>query len=216
MHRRVEKQNGYSYLLHLPAEDPDGRLWPLILFLHGVGERGDDLERLKAHGIPRVVENRPDFPMICISPQCPHGQTWSVPRLARLLEEALVAYRIDPDRVCLTGLSMGGYGTWAFAIEQPHRFAAIAPICGGGDPRKAGRLRRVPVWVFHGALDPIVPLRESARMVEALERCGADVRFTVYSEAAHDSWTEAYDNPELYAWFSSHRRKRAGRPSGSD
>jgi len=203
------------YLLFLPqkyGEDPE-REWPLILFLHGAGERGDDLELVKKHGVSKVAEERADFPFIAVSPQCPEDSWWSshIQALDALLEEVMAMYAVDADRVYLTGLSMGGYGTWHLAAAYPERFAAIAPICGGGPwhlgfPGKACVLRRVPIWVFHGAKDPVVPLEESQKMVKALRECGGNVRFTIYPEAGHDAWTETYDNPELYEWFLQHRR----------
>ena len=123
-----------------------------------------------------------------------------------MLTELLATLRADPDRVYLTGLSMGGFGTWSLAMAYPDRFAAIAPICGGGDPQLACALKDVPVWAFHGAKDPTVPLEQSEQMVQALEACGGNVRLTVYPEADHDSWPETYANPDLYAWFLSHAR----------
>jgi predicted peptidase len=122
-------------------------------FLHGAGEKGSNLEYVKRHGVARIVEEQPDFPFIAVSPQCPQGQYWSVPRLSTLLDEVESSYRVDPDRIYLTGISMGGFGTWRLAAAQPHRFAAIAPICGGGDPTDACNLKDLPVWAFHGARD---------------------------------------------------------------
>ena len=202
------------YLLHLPpgyGADSSAR-WPLILFLHGAGERGNDLNLVKLHGIARVVEERPDFPFVAVSPQCPPNERWRPEVLAALLDEIETTYRIDPDRIYLTGLSMGGFGAWALAIEQPHRFAAIAPICGGGDPGLVCAIRHVPVWAFHGARDDVVPLHRSQEMVDALRACGGNVRLTVYPDADHDSWTRTYTNPELYDWLLSHRRGQAPTP----
>ena len=115
-------------------------------------------------------------------------------------------YRVDERRICVTGLSMGGYATWALALLCPQRFAAIAPICGGGDPRRVSRIAHLPVWAFHGALDEIVPLDESTRMVQALQQRGAHVKFTVYPDAGHNSWTRTYDDPEFYEWLLKQRR----------
>jgi len=128
--------------------------------------------------------------------------------LGALLDEIAGAYRVDPQRVYLTGLSMGGFGTWHLALEQPQCFAAIAPICGGihGPSRIVCTLKDLPIWAFHGAKDETVPLDQQARLVEALRECGGNVRFTVYPEAGHDSWTETYNNPELYDWFLQHSR----------
>lgn len=198
------------YLRHLPPgydDNPSGR-WPLILFLHGAGERGSDPELVKQHGIARVVEEKPDFPFITISPQCPAGTWWAfeLPMLDALLEHALGAYRADPDRVYCTGLSMGGYGTWNLTAAYPDRFAAIAPICGGGDPDTVCAFKHVPAWAFHGALDNVVLLRESRKMVDALRDCGGRVRFTIYPSAGHDSWTRAYADERLYEWLLGHVR----------
>ena len=116
-------------------------------------------------------------------------------------------YPIDEDRIYLTGISMGGYGTWMTAIHYPDRFAAIAPICGGGEPGEASALLDVPVWTFHGAKDPVVPVSETEKMVQALKKAGGDVRFTLYPEGGHDVWTETYNNEELYTWLLSHTRQ---------
>lgn len=205
-----------DYLLFLPQgyrKDGDQR-WPLILFLHGAGERGSDLERVKKHGIPREVARRPDLPFICVSPQCPAGSTWwnEVDALVALLDHVVATLTVDEDRLYLTGMSMGGYGTWHLATLYPQRFAAIAPICGGGVwmhgyPERVCALKHLPVWAFHGALDPDVPLAESEAMVGALRACGGNVRLTVYSRAGHDSWTRTYAQRWLYDWFLRHRRK---------
>lgn len=205
--RQVTRTGSYNYLLFLPKRYAQTQeTWPVILFLHGAGERGSHLDDVKRHGVARIVEERSDFPFIAISPQCPKGQYWSVMRLSALLDEAIVAYQIDLNRVYLTGMSMGGYGTWYLAAAQPQRFAAIAPVCGGGNPDAAYKLKNLPVWAFHGARDTVVPASESEEMVAALQACGGNVKFTVYPEASHDSWTQTYNNPELYDWFLQHRR----------
>jgi predicted peptidase len=200
-----------DYLLHLPpgygeVEGP----WPMIYFLHGAGERGDDVTKLLKHGIPKIVERDPEFPFIALSPQCPQESWWplEVEALHRLLEEIVARYDVDERRIYLTGISMGGYGSWRLGSAYPERFAAVVPICGGmeGPAQQVCALKEVPVWAFHGAKDPTVPLAQSERLVEALEACGGDVRLTVYPEAAHDSWTETYDNPELYRWLLAQSR----------
>ena len=200
-----------DYLLFLPKghQETSVEKWPLILFLHGAGERGDDLELVKKHGIPKIVEKNPDFPFIAVSPQCPEGSWWTseLRVLNALLDEIIEKYAVDTKRIYLTGLSMGGFGTWSFATMQSERFAAIAPICGGGEPRWAARsLKDVPAWVFHGAKDTVVPPKRSEEMVEALKAQGGDVQFILYPDAGHDSWTATYDNPELYEWFLKHSR----------
>lgn len=198
------------YLLFLPQgyEAAVDKKWPLILFLHGMGERGDDLDLVKIHGIPKIVDSQPDFPFITLSPQCPDGTLWWHHNLTlkALLDEAIANHRVDPNRVYLTGLSMGGYGAWSLAIAFPDTFAAVAPICGGGLTEWVWILRKVPVWAFHGADDPIVPLQQGQRMVDALRAAGGDVKFTVYPGVGHDSWTQTYANPELYRWLLKHSR----------
>lgn len=202
-----------NYLLFLPqGYQTSDKKWPMILFLHGAGERGNDLKKVKIHGPPKIVEKKKDFPFIVVSPQSP-GFGWDTEALNALLDDVLKKYKVDPDRVYLTGLSMGGYGTWELAARHPERFAAIVPICGGGSRIWTRRLRNMPIWVFHGAKDRAVPVEESARLVKALKRQGSDVRFTIYPEAGHDAWTEAYNNPELYQWLLQQRRngKKKGR-----
>lgn len=214
--KEITKFVRLPYLLHLPeAYGKVERKWPLIVFLHGSGERGDDPEKLKLHGIPKVVERDPSFPFVAVSPQCPENSFWTahLDSVTALIDDTIAQYDVDPDRVYLTGLSMGGWGTWALAIAHPDRFAAIAPICGGENPNRASTLKEVPVWAFHGAKDTVTPAHYSQAMVDALRRAGADVRFTLYEHADHDSWTETYDNPALYEWFLRHSlqsRKREG------
>ena len=140
-----------SFLLHLPpGHHADGETFPLILFLHGVGERGSDVERVAQHGLPKIVRERPEFPFIVVSPQCPDGQIWSTPNLLALLDYIGEHYPVDQDRVYVTGLSMGGYGTWSFAAEAPDRIAAAAPVCGGGSWIQGGRSRAFRSGRFTG------------------------------------------------------------------
>jgi predicted peptidase len=216
--RKITKTVTSEYLIYLP-KDYHARSktrWPLILFLHGAGERGTNLSKVALHGPPKLVKQARDFPFIIVSPQCPANQRWDNEVLLALLDEIEVRYNVDKSRVYLTGLSMGGYGTWSLGLTHPERFAAIAPICGGGDlivllladPKKVSALRTLGVWAFHGGKDPVVPLSESERMVDALRKTGCkDVQLTVYPEAQHDSWTEAYNNPKFYDWFLGHQRK---------
>lgn len=195
-----------NYLLFLPESyGKDDKQWPLIMFLHGSGESGSDLSLVKKHGPPKIVETKRDFPFIVVSPQSAR-RGWNADVLAALLDEIILNYQVDRDRIYLTGLSMGGYGTWSLAAAYPERFAAIVPICGGGSTEDAPRLKDLPIWVFHGAKDEAVPLKRSEEMVEAIEAAGGKVKFTVYPEAGHDSWTAAYDDPELYAWLLQQKR----------
>ncbi|MSU50586.1 MAG: phospholipase [Opitutus sp.] len=234
--RTITKTVGYEYLLALPTGYDAGaeKRWPLLLFLHGAGERGTDVWLVAKHGPPKLLRaDTPPAPnekpegraqreaatkalaenVIVVSPQCPAGVWWDDDAVGALLDEIAAKHRVDARRVYLAGLSMGGYGTWSYAMKNPGRFAAIVPICGGGEPgtvRRTARLRkaeltRLGVWVFHGAKDPTVPLEESQQMVDALKKVGVtDVQFTIYPEAKHDSWTESFANPELYAWLLKH------------
>jgi predicted peptidase len=198
-----------NYLLYLPeGYEESQKAWPLVLFLHGAGESGNELAKVKVHGPPKLVEAGKSFPFIVVSPQSP-GRGWRPEALNALLDEVCEKYRVDPDRIYVTGLSMGGFGTWSLAASRPGRFAALAPICGGGNPRDASALKDIPVWVFHGAKDNVVPLSRSEEMVKALKDAGADVKFTVYDDAGHDSWTETYNNPGLYEWLLSKKRPGA-------
>jgi predicted peptidase len=206
-----------NYLLFLPKgyDAKAEKRWPLILFLHGAGERGTDVWKVATHGPPKIAATQADFPFIVVSPQCPERQIWSKDVLLALLDEVIAQHAVDTNRVYLTGLSMGGYGTWDLGLTHPERFAAIVPICGGGQiiavllgkNDRWEELKSLGVWAFHGGKDPIVPLEESQRMVDALKKAGLpDVKLTVFPEAGHDSWIEAYKNPELYEWLLKHER----------
>jgi predicted peptidase len=203
--RVVHKTLSLQYLLHVPPGDPPDGGWPIILALHGAGERGDDLSLVAKHGPAKVAERDPSLPFVVVSPQCPRNQWWAEEPLLALLDEMLATQPVDADRVYLTGLSMGGYATWSLGIHHPSRFAAAAPVCGGSIPAVAHRLKDVPLWVFHGARDPVVLLDESHRMVNAVRAHGGNVRFTIYPDRGHDAWTPTYDNPQLYEWFLQHR-----------
>lgn len=204
-----------DYLLYLPeGYRKQNKKWPLMLFLHGAGERGSDLQKVKRHGPPKLVEQGKELPFIVVSPLCPARKFWSlnVDQLIVLLDEIEAKYDVDPERVYLTGLSMGGYGTWALGCIYPERFAAIAPICGGGIPNLAGMLKDVPVWAFHGGKDRVVLTKRSQEMVDGVKSAGGQARLTIYPEAGHDSWTKTYNNPELYKWFLSHKKIRKPKP----
>jgi predicted peptidase len=213
-----------DYLLFLPKvyEANSDKRWPLILFLHGAGERGTNVWQVDIHGPAKYIAEHPEFPFILVSPQCPAEQVWSNEVLLELLNEVSASHKVDPQRVYLTGLSMGGFGTWDLAVTHPEKFAAVAPICGGGEvlpvflaklgytsPARKEALKGLPVWAFHGAKDNIVPPTESERMVRALKDIGAgEVKLTVYPEATHNSWTQTYSNPEFYQWLLEHKRER--------
>lgn len=205
-----EAKVGLKYLLYLPKDygKEKGKTFPLMLFLHGSGERGSDVQKVALHGPPKLAAAGKEFPFIIVSPQCPDGQWWDVQVLKSLLDDIESKYSVDKDRVYLTGLSMGGFGTWEMATRYPNLFAAIAPICGGGDPERAKRIAHLPIWVFHGEDDKAVSIKRSEEMVDALKAAGAtDVQFTRYPNTGHDSWVKAYDDPKLYEWMLSHKRK---------
>ena len=198
-----------DYLLFLPKDySKSGKPSPLIIFLHGSGERGSDLEKVKAWGPPAIVEANPDFPFMLVSPQCPEGQWWNVNVLKGMIDDILKTYNVDKSRVYLTGLSMGGYGAWELSTAFPEYFAAVAPVCGGGNPLRAKRLKDVPVWVFHGKKDTAVPEQQSAEMVEALKNVGGNVEYTVLPEGEHaDAWKYAYGQAGLFDWFLKQVKK---------
>lgn len=207
-----------NYLLFLPQNynEKSGKRYPLIFFLHGAGERGSNVWNVATHGPPKIVSEQPDFPFIVLSPQCPDGEHWSNDSLLALLDDTIRKFAVDEKRIYLTGMSMGGYGAWDLGLNYPERFAALAPVCGGGQMitlalsarEKPQVLISLPVWAFHGAKDPVVPLDESQRMVDALKKAGAkEVKFTVYPDLGHNSWTKTYSDPELYKWFLSHSTK---------
>jgi len=199
-----------KYLLYLPNDyNSTGSSFPLIIFLHGVGERGDNLAQLKVHGIPKILENKKDFPFVVVSPQCPKDGWWTdyTDTLKTLIDYVKAEYNIDASRVYMTGLSMGGFGTWTMAERYPDLFAAVAPVCGGGEKQLAKYIKS-PVWAFHGAKDDVVSMQRSQEMVDAVKAIGGNVEFTIYPELGHNCWDVTYDNEELYKWFLSHKNDK--------
>lgn len=197
---------GYPYQLFVPSGAGSGeRSWPLLIFLHGSGERGDDISRVKVHGPPKIADRDPDFPFILISPLLPVEQDWDIARLEAILDKALATLPIDRSRVYLTGLSRGGHASWRWAAAAPGRFAAVAMVAGRGDPATACALKDKPVWAFHGDRDDVVPPEGSFAMVRAIRACGGNPRLTIYPDLGHNAWDPAYDDPALYLWLLSHR-----------
>lgn len=199
-----------NYLLYVPQQKPANGVYPLMLFLHGSDERGNNLNILKRNGPPAFLDKKSDFPFIVVSPQCPPNREWDTQSLLALLDHIEKILPVDKNKVYVTGLSMGGFAAWNLAQAAPERFAAIAPVCGGGNLDRLCIMRDVPVWVFHGAKDTAVPYTESERLVNRLKEFEADVTFTLYPDAGHDSWTETYQNPELYKWLLSKSRSEGG------
>jgi predicted esterase len=214
-HPYTSQSTGLNFLLYLPNEygkEPQ-KEWPLILYLHGWGERGVDIEALKRQPLPETLEQQTDFPFITISPQMPPEQeSWSelIDSLNSLLDEIESTCSVDSQHIYLTGISMGGAGTWQFALKVPQRFAALVPVAGYyleenyTVPDSLCDLREVPVWAFHGDRDSTVPPIGVGILVEAFKACGGDVQYTLYPGADHEeTWRKAYADPELYLWLQS-------------
>ncbi len=200
-------EKSIPYLFYLPKDyaSKDAK-WPVLLFLHGRGESDGPLSVVAKWGPPRLIERGESFPYIMVSPQCPRAESWAQPGqqelILALLDHVSKQYKVDPDRIYLTGLSMGGFGSWKLAADHSERFAAIAPICGGGKPEDAPKLKGLPIWVFHGTEDKAVPLQHSVEMVDALKAAGnTSIRFTTLEHIGHNSWEAAYATPELYQWL---------------
>ena len=194
-----------EFLLYVP--EGYGRKhqeWPLVIFLHGSGERGRDINKVKKLGPPKLAEGNPGWPFLVASPQALDSTFWSPVQLKIFLDILVRNLKVDRGRIYLTGLSMGGAGTWQFAAAYPGRFAAIAPVCGRTDTTTACCLRGTPVWAFHGAVDDVVPVTESEEMVGAVNRRGGDAKLTIYPELAHNAWDSAYVNAELFPWLLRH------------
>jgi predicted peptidase len=199
------------YVIYVPRDYTTKQRWPVILFLHGAGERGDSGLSQSQVGIGTAIRMNPErFPCLVVMPQAPRGSRWSGPtnELAlRALDAVIRKYRGDRSRLYLTGLSMGGFGSWEIAARYPERFAAVVPICGGGDPSTATALKSLPIWVFHGDQDEAVPPRRSREMVEAVKVAGGTtIQYTEYPGVGHNSWDKAYSDPELITWLLTQKR----------
>ena len=229
--KREFKMGGATlpYRLLRPAKVEEGKRYPLVVFLHGAGERGTDNEKQLVHGSTLFTKpaNREKFPCFVVFPQCPDGKQWvQVPwgdktphkmpaepseplKLVRDLITSLAAEEpIDKSRIYVMGLSMGGFGVWDFAARYPDVPAAIVPICGGADDTTAAKIKLVPAWVFHGAKDTAVWPERSRSMVAALKQAGGAVRYTEYPTVGHDSWNHAFREPELLPWLFARKRPK--------
>lgn len=195
------------YLRYLPEGYEEGN-HPLVVFLHGAGERGKNLDLVKKHGPPKTAMDGHGFPFILVAPQCPEGRWWNPDEVVALTRELVKTLRVDAKRVHLTGLSMGGFGTWASLAKAPDLYASGVPICGGGDPADAPALKEIPIWAFHGEKDQAVPVAKTREMEAAIRQAGGKrIRVTYYPDEAHESWTPAYANPALFAWMMLQSRK---------
>lgn len=190
--------------------------WPLVFFLHGSGERGGDLQQVLAHGpARRVAAGELQLPFVLVSPQLDEGCVWNPHELQALADSLGRALAVEMNRLSVTGLSLGGHGCWHWACAYPHQIAAIAPVCGFGDPLKACAMRDVPVRAYHGEADDLVPLAAQQAMVDALRRCGGSADLTVYPGLGHAAWDPAYADAGLYAWLAERRlRERASTTAG--
>ena len=195
------------YWLYLPKSHDGKTKLPLLLFLHGAGERGDDLEVVKKHGPPKLCEGQADWPFITVSPQCAKEKRWDAAVLAKLVDHIAASQQGDEKRLYVTGLSMGGSGTWSIIAANPDKFAAAVPMCGRGDAAAAEKMVALPIWVFHGAKDTGSPLTLSQTMVDAIKQAGGEkVKLTIDPDAGHDCWTKAYADPALYRWLLEQKR----------
>lgn len=232
--------NNYPYSVYVPRAYDPSRRWPVILFLHGSGERGADGLRSTQIGVAAAIRANPErVPAIVVFPQAPAETRWlDEPADAAMaaLGATMAEFHGDPDRVYLTGLSMGGYGTYHMALAHPGTFAALAIVCGGLLPHEtttavqqspltrqaadpyaftAHAIRSLPIWICHGDVDPVIPVSESRRMVEQLRREGADVRYNEYAGVGHNAWDRAYADPELWQWLLMQRRAGSARKSAN-
>jgi|SRR6516225_1953766 predicted peptidase len=195
-----------KYVLFVPHDYTGDKAYPLILFLHGAGETGTDGQKPAKVGLgPAIRKEEKSFGFIAVFPQS-QKRTWLADaddgkRAIQILDEVMKEYKVDAKRVYLTGLSLGGYGTWSMAVKYPERWAAIVPICGGGNADQAAKIKNIPCWCFHGDADKAVPVERSRKMIEALKTAGAAPKYTEYPGVGHNSWDQAYGTKELYEWL---------------
>ena len=199
-----------EYLVNYPADYEEGKRYPVVLFLHGAGTRGDSISILAGNPFMKMTQQYEEFSFITVAPHCKHG-TWFdyFETLKRFVVAVASAPYTDPERLYLVGNSMGGYGTWQLAMSMPDFFAAILPICGGGMYWNAGQLVGVPVWAFHGEIDNVVHVDESKRMVAAINQKGGCAKLTLYPDTKHNCWTPTYGNREVFEWLFAQRNQHA-------
>ena len=200
--RAVTTEHQGRFLVRFPDgyHSDTSRQWPLLMFLHGAGERGRNLNLVRRHG-PLSADAPGDIPAVVIAPQCEPETWWEAAALEALVDSCLERYRVDEARLAVTGISMGGTATWELATRSPERWSAAAPICGRADPLRAAALKDLPVWAFHGAQDAVVPPEQSRTMVEAVRSVGGTAKLTVDPDAAHEVWPAVYEAPEIYDWL---------------
>jgi pimeloyl-ACP methyl ester carboxylesterase len=208
LRERLGLAEKYRYLIDLPRgyDAHPGQRWPLILYLHGGAEKGNDLRLVRESGLAKRIAGGGELPAIVISPQCSWYEYWSMPGLSQLLDDVSARYRVDPDRVYLTGASMGGDATWDLALAHPELFAALVPIAGESDPADAARIKDIPTWAFQGEADHTVPPKGIIDMVNAIRRAGGHPHLTLFPGVGHDSWDKAYATDALYTWLFAQKR----------
>lgn len=203
----IVKKVELGFALHVPSDTKSKK--PLIVFLHGSGEKGTDVELVKVHG-PFKYMKANVIDAYVLAPQCRENEFWDNESLYRLIQKVIKDNHIDTNRVYLTGLSLGGWGTWNLAFAHPEMFAAIAPICGFIDRLQMDevcKIKDIPTRIFHGLLDDVVDPQSVIDAYKELKKCNANVSFTIFDDANHDSWTRVYDNPEIYQWMLAQTKK---------
>lgn len=206
----------YDYLLYLPKDyAKSSKKYPLVIYLHGGSHKGHNLNKLKAYGLPYLVDKGQDFDFIIASPQCPEGKYWSSENWFESLYESLTKdHRIDINRIYLTGISMGGYGTYITAMDFPDKFAAIVPLCGGindSDTTRICTLKNMPIWTFHGTADDQIPISETERIARLLNACRGQMTFTRLKDEGHGIQYLYENKPEIFRWMLKQRRKNVER-----
>lgn len=209
-YQSLHPERKLPYLQFLPADYHESKTYPLVIFLCGIGECGEDLNLLTRHGWPRFAREGEDYPFILVAPQVPTEHVWFayIETLNDWLDHLTLTLPVDKNRIYLSGLSNGGIGTWLWATHNPDRFAALIPVCGEGIEPFAPRLTSTPVWAFHGDADPVVLCDGSRRMVERINAHGGQAKLTVYEGVGHDSWERAYREPELIPWMLEQKKNR--------
>lgn len=208
LNKEIRKIEKISYVLDYP-QNAKGNV-PLILFLHGSGERGNDLEVVKAHS-PFTYKNLIKEPVAILAPQCPANSWWDTETLYQLIKDIQSKYKIDASRIYLTGLSMGGWGTWKLAMEHPEIFAAVAPVCAPADrvmEANVEQFKNLPIKIFHGGNDDIVSPINSINMYQAVKKINPTVSLTIFPDDNHNSWDSTYSDPKFYEWMLSQRLKK--------
>ena len=201
---------GMEYLISYPADYVEGERYPVVLFLHGAGTRGEDIQLLRNNFLSGLTQRHEEFSFITVAPHCKRG-TWFdyMESLIRFVKAIADAPFTDPARLYLFGNSMGGYGVWQLAMSMPSYFAAMIPICGGGMYWNAGQLVNVPIWAFHGADDHVVLAEESVKMVNTVNKLGGNAKLTIYPDTKHDAWTPTFHDREVFAWLFAQRNQNA-------